>query len=314
GGERNAALVRVPAGPAQVLITIYQDPAAVQGAPKLQVVRLADDARPAASAPNPAGGAAPGPVPRQGVPQPVSPAIVPSAGTPPAGPPGAELTAHIQRRGDVAAALGDWMGKPGSQAWIEGFAISPAEHIAAGDIEYQAVLGRGWLSPWSSGGQFCGSRGMALPVLGLRVRLKGPAAQRFACTVTATFTDGTAVGPVGAGGVVEAESLAPLEAFRIDIAPVDQAETPDALEAELLAAVSAPVADAPPAPRAPRPKARAGKGSAKKAVAAKAMATDRGPAKTAPPVDPIRPGRGRKAPGSRLELLKARRRLASRRP
>ncbi|MBB2176637.1 hypothetical protein HLH21_11990 [Gluconacetobacter johannae] len=285
GGERNAALVRVPAGPAQVLITIYQDPAAVQGAPKLQVVRLAEDARPAAPAPKPAAGVAPGPAP-QPAPQ------------PPAGPGAAEMTAHIQRRGDVAAALGEWMGKPGSQAWIEGFALSPAGQVAAEDIEYQAVLGRGWLSPWSSGGQFCGSRGMALPVLGLRVRLKGPAARHFACTVTATFTDGSAVGPVGAGGVAEAESLAPLEAFRIDIAPVEQADTPDALEAELLAAVSdtAPAAKTPPKARAEK----AGRKAGKKA--------------TPPPVDPVRPGRGRKAPGSRLDLLKARRRLASRRP
>jgi hypothetical protein len=38
-----------------------------------------------------------------------------------------------------------------------------AEGAQTGDIEYQAVLGRGWLSPWIEGGKFCGSRGMALP-------------------------------------------------------------------------------------------------------------------------------------------------------
>nr|WP_246396188.1 glycosyltransferase [Gluconacetobacter tumulisoli] len=334
GSERNAALVRVPAGPAQVLITIYQDPAAVQGAPKLQVVRLADAVRPGAPVPVSAAAVAPGPAP-----QAVPAGIVPSAGAPADGTPGAELTAHIQRRGDVAASLGEWMGKPGSQAWIEGFAISPASQVTAGDIEYQAVLGRGWLSPWASGGQFCGSRGMALPVLGLRVRLKGAAAGRFACTVAATFTDGTSVGPVGEGRVVEAESLAPLEAFRVEIVPVEEAEIPDALEAELLAAVSDPAPDAvsdgtpatddPPrrgrrAGRMARPETKAARGKTSPGKASPGTMPDdkasgpkvavKGRTKDAsPPIDPIRPGRGRKAPGSRLDLLKARKRLASRR-
>ncbi len=56
------------------------------------------------------------------------------------------------------------------------------EGVAPQDLEYQAVLGRGWLSPWIEGGKFCGSRGMALPLLGLNVRLKGEAAKTHECT------------------------------------------------------------------------------------------------------------------------------------
>ncbi len=81
------------------------------------------------------------------------------------------------------------------------------------------MLGRGWLSPWSEGGQYCGSRGMALPILGLRARLRGKAAETLTLEVSATFTDGTAIGPVGPGEPCEAESLAPLEAFCISIVP-----------------------------------------------------------------------------------------------
>ena len=51
-----------------------------------------------------------------------------------------------------------------------------------------------WLSPWVEGGKFCGSRGMALPLLGLSVRLKGTAAKAFECSYSATFVDGSAVG------------------------------------------------------------------------------------------------------------------------
>jgi hypothetical protein len=113
--------------------------------------------------------------------------------------------------------LGDWIGTRGSGAWIEGFAVKPREGLAAEDIEYQGVLGRGWLSPWVEGGKFCGSRGMALPLLGIKLRLKGAAARQWECSYEATFTDGSKVGPVSADETCEAESLASLEAFRIEL-------------------------------------------------------------------------------------------------
>jgi hypothetical protein len=126
-----------------------------------------------------------------------------------------EVAAHIQLRGDVLARLGDWIGEPGSRHWIEGFAIAPHGDVHPDEIEYQAVLGRGWLSPWAEGGQFCGSRGMALPILGLRVRLRGAALATHTIELNASFTDGTILGPVGPGDPCEAPSLAPLEAFQV---------------------------------------------------------------------------------------------------
>ncbi|MBN8907368.1 MAG: hypothetical protein J0H99_12230, partial [Rhodospirillales bacterium] len=62
-------------------------------------------------------------------------------------------------------------------------------------------------------------RGMALPLLGIKVRLNGKAAEDYDCTYSASFTDGTEVGPVSAGESCEAESLAALEAFRIMLVP-----------------------------------------------------------------------------------------------
>jgi hypothetical protein len=130
-----------------------------------------------------------------------------------------EVVAHAQIKGDIGAALGEWIGDKGSKRWIEGFMLTPRAAVAVGDIEYQAVLGRGWLSPWVEGGQICGSRGMALPVLGLRIRLRGAAAESHQVQYSATFIDGTAVGPVDAGEACEAESLAPLEAFQVILKP-----------------------------------------------------------------------------------------------
>jgi hypothetical protein len=194
-GSGDAALVRITGGPAQVLVTVYQAQGAKDAAPKLQVTRLSD-----AGAAAPAGAQAPAAAPE-------APAEAPRK---------AEILAHVQARGDVAVPLGEWMGEKGSGRWIEGFAIAP-EGIAPSDIEYQAVLGKGWLSPWVEGTQFCGSRGMALPVLGLRVRLRNEISKTSALRVEASFIDGSTAGPVADGEVCEGAALAPLEAFRVEV-------------------------------------------------------------------------------------------------
>jgi hypothetical protein len=192
--EGDAALVRIRRGPAQILVTIYQLPNQPNAAPKLQVRQLL------------AGGEA-----------------VPAAANGQAAPPTAQermdLLAHIQSRGDVGAKYGDWLGEPGSGNWIEGFAIAAPEEIDAGDLSYQAVLGRGWLSPWVESGQYCGSRGMALPLLGLRIRLTGEAAEHYDITYSASFVGGSAAGPVGNDETCEADSLAPLEALQVTLTP-----------------------------------------------------------------------------------------------
>jgi len=187
----DAALVRIAKGPAQVLVTIYQLPNMPDAAPKLQVRLLM--------------GAAEG-------------AAAPVAGAPRAAEPvKANILAHIQTRGDVGAKFGEWLGEQGSQNWIEGFAVAAPEGISPADLSYQAVLGRGWLSPWVEAGQYCGSRGMALPLLGFRIRLQGKAAQEYGLSCSASFIDGTTAGPVGNDETCESESLAPLEALRISL-------------------------------------------------------------------------------------------------
>ena len=279
GAEGSAALVRVNEGPSQLLVTIYQNGTGQHEAPKLQVMRLGDvpDLVAAlATAPASSTLASPAPAPSApGLPKPTPPEAEPAE----APVEGAEVAAHVQRRGDKLGKLGDWMGEPGSQSWIEGFAIATNRFVALEDIEYQAVLGKGWLSPWSEGGQYCGSRGMALPILGLRVRLKGRAATTHTLRVSASFTDGSRVGPLADTETAEAESLAPLEAFRIEILPQDAvpavADDDLAEEDEPAAPVSAPMPASGPAP-----------------VAAKRDAAARAPAKAvAKPVTPRKPGR-----------------------
>lgn len=220
GGQNGAALIRVQNGPAQVLVTVYQELGSPHDAPRLQVVQLSHSANA-----GPVVQRAPM-VPASHIPAPVGAAQGSQKAPVPArakeNVDAAEIAAHIQRRGDVVSHVGEWMGEPGSHAWIEGFGVAVTDLIPAEDIEYQAVLGKGWLSPWVEGGKYCGSRGMALPILGLCIRLKGKAAKKFVCQVTATFTDGTKIGPVESGEPVEAESLAPLEAFLLEILPREE--------------------------------------------------------------------------------------------
>ena len=199
-----AALVRVTDGSAQILVTIYQNKG-MDAAPRLQVLRLSAEANAQATpdAPTTAALAAAS-----------APAIKPDRPTT-----NPEVMAHIQRTGDVGVKIGEWLGVKGSRQWIEGFGLAPSNGVALQDIEYQAVLGRNWLSPWVEGGKFCGSRGMALPLLGIKVRLKGAAARAYECSYSATFVDGSAVGPVSGGETCGAESLAAMEAFQIVIHP-----------------------------------------------------------------------------------------------
>jgi hypothetical protein len=205
-----AALVRVTDGTAQILVTIYQH-RGLDAAPRLQVLRLSGEPNAASATDSAAAPAAAANAPQSGGAE--------SQAAPPV--PNPDVMAHIQRMGDVGCALGEWLGIKGSRQWVEGFGMAPLDGVAPEDLEYQAVLGRNWLSPWVESGKFCGSRGMALPLLGLKVRLKGAAAKTFECNYSATFVDGTAVGPIGSGETCEAESLAALESFQVVVSPRD---------------------------------------------------------------------------------------------
>ena len=190
--EGDATLVRIRNTQAQVLVPIYQLPNQPESAPRLQVRQLlaANDL----------------PVPAAAAPVQAKPEKV-------------DVLAHIQGRGDVGAKFGDWLGESGSNSWVEGFSITAPEGIAPADLTYQAVLGRGWLSPWVEAGEYCGSRGMALPLLGLRVRLSGEAAEQYEISCSAKFVGGAVAGPVGNDESCEAETLAPLEAVQIVLTP-----------------------------------------------------------------------------------------------
>lgn len=149
------------------------------------------------------------------------------------------LLAHITRVGDVTEVGGGWLGGFGSGVPVEGFAITPAATLRPEDIEYQAILGTNWSTPWFAGGEFCGSRGLMLPLLGLCVRLKGEAAAAFECCYQGRFIGGQTRGPCRDGETCQAGD-APLEAFQVVVRRRQMADPSSSSYAGSTAAETAP--------------------------------------------------------------------------
>src|SRR6202020_2429644 len=82
------------------------------------------------------------------------------------------IGAHIRTRGDMVFSDVPWAGRVAPGLWIESFSIKPLERFGAQDIEYKALTGSGFETPWMSDDTMCGTKGMAVPLVGFAVRLK----------------------------------------------------------------------------------------------------------------------------------------------
>jgi hypothetical protein len=194
-GADQPSFVRAVGGTAGVLLTIYTVSGEI-APPEIRIRRVQADATNGA------------------------PSLVASGPTKPPAVPAVMQIVHVQGVGDVQAPGDQWAGRPGSGRQIEGFAVMPDGVVMRPeDIEYQAIMGDQWNTPWVRGGGFCGSRGMGLPLLGFRVRLLGALAETFSCCYLGSFCNKGVSGPVRAGAGCESDG-AVLEALRIVIAPL----------------------------------------------------------------------------------------------
>jgi hypothetical protein len=99
-----------------------------------------------------------------------------------------KLVAHVARRGDVAVDPGVWVAGPEAPAAIEAVGIRGPLPSGVG-IEIQPLVGTNpprWLD-WAPSGAFVGTRGRALPLAGLRLRLAGEETAGFQIAVDALF-------------------------------------------------------------------------------------------------------------------------------
>jgi GT2 family glycosyltransferase len=136
-------------------------------------------------------------------------------------PPGlrAELSVHVQRRGDRLFTTPGWAGFRGERIWIESYSITPLELIGADQIEYKGLTATGYETPWLSKGAPCGTRGKSMPLLGFAVRLKPLLdGQLYDCEYSGAFLSGAIVGPCRNGApCVSTQSDDPLEAIQLRI-------------------------------------------------------------------------------------------------
>ncbi len=147
------------------------------------------------------------------------------------------LICHVARKGDVAVAGGSWIGGPGAPTVIEGVTVH-WDAPAGVTLEYQVLVpgAAGRWSAWVLAGEFAGTRGRGLPIVGLRVRVTGDSSKRYRLQGEAIFLGLPAV--VESGAEMEFTSYAavdPLVGLRLDLA---SSEAPVAAVDEVSGAVA----------------------------------------------------------------------------
>jgi glycosyltransferase involved in cell wall biosynthesis len=138
----------------------------------------------------------------------------------------AAIMAHIQRWGDTQFIDVSWAGYIGQHLWIEAFSINPLENITADQIEYKGLTAAGYETPWLSNRAPCGTRGMAMPLVGFAVRIKPSAgALAYDCEYSGAFISGATIGPRRNGAPCFSTPDDPLEAIQLKILARGPSET-----------------------------------------------------------------------------------------
>jgi GT2 family glycosyltransferase len=127
-----------------------------------------------------------------------------------------KVAAHIRARGDMSFVDVDWAGRVAPGLWIESFSIQPLRHIEAADIEYKALTGGGFETPWLSDDRMCGTRGLSTPLLGFAIRLKPRVTAYYDVEYSGYFQSGLTIGPVRNGAPCRSSVAGdPLEGIQI---------------------------------------------------------------------------------------------------
>ena len=131
-----------------------------------------------------------------------------------------QIGAHIRARGDMTFSDVPWAGRVGAGLWMESFSIRPlSPQLDAGDIEYKSLTGGGFETPWVTDAAMCGTKQMAVPLVGFAIRLKhGRKTQDYQCEYSGFFKSGIIVGPISNGAPCRsAVANDPLEGIQVMI-------------------------------------------------------------------------------------------------
>jgi hypothetical protein len=130
-----------------------------------------------------------------------------------------QIKTHIRSRGDMNFADMPWAGRVAPGLWIESFSVAPLKQLGAHHIEYKGLTGTGFETPWLSDDQICGTKGMAVPLVGFAVRLKpGAEAAAYDCEYSGYYRSSVIVGPLRNGAPCRSTvANDPLEGIQIRI-------------------------------------------------------------------------------------------------
>ena len=131
---------------------------------------------------------------------------------------------HVAGRGDLYVHANEWIGGPTAPMRIEGLAIEWPQKPEGLAVRYSVKMPKG---PPSSGplGTFAGTRGKALPLVGVLLELAGEEASNFELIVDAVFLGSPEKRSTGQKVVLAGPTgREPLVGIRIGIEPVVQAD------------------------------------------------------------------------------------------
>jgi hypothetical protein len=137
------------------------------------------------------------------------------------------LVGHLTGLGDVTVKADEWLGGPLSPMRIEGIAIDWPEKPSDLEIRYAVKTARPMpmSGQTSELGSFAGTRGRAMPIVGLMLELSGSAAAKYQFSVEAIFL-GSAATRIISNRIVASGPTGrePLVGLRLTLRCVDAAE------------------------------------------------------------------------------------------
>ncbi len=132
---------------------------------------------------------------------------------------------HVAGRGDVIVDADNWIAGPFAPSRIEGFAIQWPDKKPDLTLRYAVTVGgpRPTMGPFVDVGNFTGTRGRALPVVGATLELAGSATNGQQLVVDSIFLGSPQMRVVGQRVVLSGPTgREPLVGLRVRIDPVDQ--------------------------------------------------------------------------------------------
>lgn len=138
-----------------------------------------------------------------------------------------QVLGHVAGVGDIRVPLGEWIAGPAAPSRVEGLSIEWPDKPAHMVLRYAARVGgpKPATSPLRSAGEFAGTRGRALPLVGATLQITGAGARLYHLVVDALFLGSPQMRVAGRRVVIAGPTgREPLVGLRIQLEPASQLE------------------------------------------------------------------------------------------